>query len=171
VALQDRPRHDILVLQFQRESMEKMIGGIRDVALGISLQEHERPFGMAVQQRRCRCEDQNVAVTGMLKQGLFRERQKPRCHIPVCEGVDELLFPLSGFVQHIAERKGHLRHRSRGHGNGALSSRASLRIRIESHEQVSPSRGRIKGVPSTELGALWSARGDRPQANPQNQRP
>jgi hypothetical protein len=87
MVLEDRTRHDILVLQFQRESIEKMIGSVRDVALGISFQEHQHALGMAVQQRRCRCENQNVAVTGMLKQSLFPERQKPGCQISVCEGA------------------------------------------------------------------------------------
>jgi len=77
MALEDRARHRKLVLLLHRQSTEQVMGAGRDIALGVALQKHQGPLGIAVEQRRGGGEAQDVGVTRPLQQRLFGERQEP----------------------------------------------------------------------------------------------
>jgi hypothetical protein len=63
MALEDRARHRKLVLLLHRQSTEQVMGAGRDIALGVALQKHQGPLGIAVEQRRGGGEAQDVGVT------------------------------------------------------------------------------------------------------------
>ena len=77
MALENRARHGGLVLLLQRQGREQMMSGSGEEALGISLQEHQRPLGFAIEQRRSGGKAQDVGGARPRPQRLFGKRQKP----------------------------------------------------------------------------------------------
>ena len=102
MAFEQRARRTELVLLGQGQGMQQMIGIGGDVTLRQPLQEHQRPLGASVEQRRRRRQAQDDRIAGSGANGLFGQWQKSIAAMRVRKGITQDLFPVAGFVRRIA---------------------------------------------------------------------
>jgi hypothetical protein len=102
MAFEQRARRAELVLLGQSQGVQQMIGIGGDVTLRQPLQEHQRPLGASVEQRRRRRQAQNDSIAGSGANGLFSQWQKSIATMRVRKGITQDFLPVAGFVRRIA---------------------------------------------------------------------